>query len=237
MLQLVIGSTAVSMAVLLGTFMGGMCLGSLALPRVVSARPNPLRVYAWLEIGIALSGLLVFVMMPYVGGLYTAIGGTGFGGILLRGLICGICLLPSTLLMGSTLPAIARWVRTTPDGISWLGFFYSGNIAGAVLGCLFAGFYLLRIYDMAAATYVAAAINIAVALIGLLLARGMPRPGTTGEIEQTRVSLLKTWPVYVAIALSGMCALGAEVVWTRLLSLLFGASVYTFSIILAVFLF
>ena len=43
--------------------------------------------------------------------------------------------------------------------------------------------------------------------------------------------------VYVAIALSGMGALGAEVVWTRLLSLLLGGTVYTFSIILAVFLF
>ena len=44
------------------------------------------------------------------------------------------------------------------------------------------------------------------------------------------------WPVYIAIAISGACALGAEVVWTRLLGLLLGATVYTFSIILAVFL-
>ena len=42
--------------------------------------------------------------------------------------------------------------------------------------------------------------------------------------------------VYLAIALSGMSALGAEVVWTRLLSLMLGGTVYTFSIILAVFL-
>ena len=42
--------------------------------------------------------------------------------------------------------------------------------------------------------------------------------------------------VYAAIAFSGLTALGAEVVWTRLLSLLLGATVYTFSIILAVFL-
>ena len=42
--------------------------------------------------------------------------------------------------------------------------------------------------------------------------------------------------VYIAIALSGLTALGAEVVWTRLLSLMFGATTYAFSIILAVFL-
>ena len=33
-----------------------------------------------------------------------------------------------------------------------------------------------------------------------------------------------------------MTALAAEVIWTRILSLLFGATVYTFSLILAVFL-
>ena len=52
LLELVIGSSAVSMAVLLGTFMGGLCLGSLGLPRLVSARHHPLRVYAALEFGI-----------------------------------------------------------------------------------------------------------------------------------------------------------------------------------------
>jgi spermidine synthase len=43
-------------------------------------------------------------------------------------------------------------------------------------------------------------------------------------------------PVYLAIGFSGAAALGAEVVWTRLLGLMLGATVYTFSLILAVFL-
>ena len=61
--------------------------------------------------------------------------------------------------MGATLPAIARWVKSTPEGMSWLGFFYGSNIAGGVLGCLLAGFYLMRVYDMAIATYVAVALK------------------------------------------------------------------------------
>ena len=62
LLQLVIGSSAVSMGVLLGTFMGGMCLGSLLLPRVVvGPRQHPLRVYAVLELGIGVIGLLVLL--------------------------------------------------------------------------------------------------------------------------------------------------------------------------------
>src|SRR5882724_5816435 len=66
MLQLVIGSSAVSLGALLGTFMGGMCLGSLLLPRLIAARRNPLRVYAMLELGIGVLALLILVGMPLV---------------------------------------------------------------------------------------------------------------------------------------------------------------------------
>jgi spermidine synthase len=72
LLELVIGSSAVSMGVLLGTFMGGMCLGSLLLPRVLRPEWHPLRVYAWLELGIGGLGLLILFAMPLVGGVYTA---------------------------------------------------------------------------------------------------------------------------------------------------------------------
>src|SRR5687768_16212355 len=105
LLQLVIGSSAVSLGVLLGTFMGGMCLGSLLLPKYISARHHPLRVYAYLEIGIGVIGLLLLFGMPLVAAIYTSWAGSGVLGILLRGVAAGICLLPPTLLMGATLPA------------------------------------------------------------------------------------------------------------------------------------
>ncbi len=238
LLQLVIGSTAVSLGVLLGTFMGGMCLGSLLLPRLVSARRHPLRVYAVLELGVGAIGLAVLYGMPYVEHVYTLYAGHGGPGILLRGAVAGACLLPPTLLMGATLPAIARWVETGPEGVSWLGFFYGGNIAGAVFGCLLAGFYLLRVHDMATATYAAVAINVGVAAIALALAAAPVRYEAPAErAEGSAGRAAGAWAVYLAIALSGMAALGAEVVWTRLLSLMLGATVYTFSLILAVFLF
>ena len=238
LLQLVIGLTAVSLGVLLGTFMGGMCLGSLLLPRLVSKRAHPLRVYAFLELGIGVIGILVLFLVPAVEKIYTAFGGSGFFGILLRAFVSGVCLVPPTLLMGATLPAVSRWVHTNQQGVSWLGFFYGGNIAGAVFGCLLAGFYLLRVHDMATATYVAAAINGGVALIGFVLAALVPHRPEPDEpaTAKTEMSLASPKLVYVTIALSGLTALGAEVVWTRLLSLMLGATTYTFSIILAVFL-
>jgi spermidine synthase len=239
LIELVIGSSAISLGVLLGTFMGGMCLGSLLLPRFVSTEQHPLRIYALLEAGIGILGLIVLVVVPVVGSAYTGSSAQGFSGLLLRGLVCAVCLLPPTLLMGATLPAIARWVETTPTGVSWLGFFYGSNIAGAVFGCLLAGFYLLRVHDMTTTTIVAVAINFGVATIGFMLSKRAPhRPAVHAEPDGTisAAPVAGTNAVYVAIALSGLTALGAEVVWTRTLSLMLGASVYTFSIILAVFL-
>ena len=138
-LTLALGSSAVSVGVLLATFMGGMCLGSLLLPRLVSVRRHPLRVYAVLELAIGVCGLLLLVVMPVVGRVYTEWGGYGFTGLLLRGVAASICLLPPTLAMGATLPAISRWVESTPRGVAWLGFFYAGNIVGAVAGALVGG--------------------------------------------------------------------------------------------------
>jgi spermidine synthase len=236
LLQMLVGSTAVSLAVLLGTYMGGMCLGSLGLSRVVSATRHPLRVYAVLELGIAAVGVAILFLAPALYDSYASLDAGGPGSLVARVVVCVVCLLVPTVLMGATLPAVARWVEATPTGVSWLGLFYGGNIVGAVAGCLLAGFYLLRVYDSSVATYVAAGINVAVALLAYAVAAVVPhRPvavvpaGSAGPVPDR-------WPVYLALGLSGAAALGAEVVWTRLLSLLLGGTVYTFSIILAVFL-
>jgi len=239
LLQLVIGSSALSLGLLLATYMGGLCLGSVALPRLLSPERHPLRVYAFLELGIGVLGIGALFGVPLIGHLYLVGATAGTAGLVARGAVAAACLLPPTLLMGASFPAIARCVETTPKGVSWLGSLYSANVAGAVIGCAAAGFYLLRVYDIAVATYTAAVINAATALIGFALATVVlhrhadDQPPIQIKPGQRAPGAIL---VYIAIALSGLSALGAEVVWTRLLSLLLGATVYTFSIILAVFL-
>jgi spermidine synthase len=237
-LALIVGSNAVSMAVVLATYMGGMGLGSLLFLRWKGRFGHPLRIYMQLELVIAVFGLLVLYVLPWAGGLYTAIGGSGFFGLLVRGLFCALFLLVPTMAMGATLPAAASWLRSTPDGVSRAGFYYATNIAGGMIGCLTAGFFLLRVYDNHTATYVAVALNLLVAGIAWLLSRstsGAPAgsadepgatPSTTGIARDPNLT------VYIAIGLSGLCALGAEVIWTRNLALLLGGTVYTFSLIL-----
>jgi spermidine synthase len=236
MLELVVGSSALSLGILLGTYMGGMCLGSLLLPRFVPRRAHPVRVYALLELGIAALAIVVYFGVPLVGLLTAGGGGQGLWGILLRATIACLCLLPPTMLMGATLPAISRWVESTPRGVSWLGALYSSNIAGAIVGCLLAGFHLLRLYDLVVSLLVAVALNLFAGLLGLQLARrtAYAEAGSEPARPSTPVRL---GVAHVATAVSGLCALGGQVVWTRILALLLGATVYTFSIILGVFLF
>jgi spermidine synthase len=241
-LELVVGASSLSLGILLGTFMGGMCVGSLLAPRFISRMHHPLKVYAYLELGIAALGLIILVLVPLIGSLYLSFAGSGTASMLFRGIVAGICLLPPTFLMGATLPAISRWVQATPEGVAWLGFFYGGNIAGAVAGSLLAGFYLLRIHDTAIATFVAVFINIVVAVMALMIAKVTPyEPDAVMETETTAASAtdekVEAWPVYLTIGLSGMAALASEVIWIRLLALLFGATVYTFALVLAAFLF
>src|SRR5947207_15189137 len=69
LLELVVGSTAISIGVLLATYMGGMCIGSLALPRYISRRHHPLKIYATLELTIGIIGVLELFLIPLIGKL------------------------------------------------------------------------------------------------------------------------------------------------------------------------
>lgn len=246
LVTLVVGASSLSIAALLASFMGGMAIGSALLPRLVPPTYHPLRVVAALECGIGLIGLAIPFVLPYIQRGYVTVAGYGYTGVLERTAVCALALLPPTILMGATLPAISRWTEATRAGASTVGLLYMANIGGGALGTLAAGFYLLRVYDTFVATGVAAALNFLGATLALWLAArhsysATLRPAPSGELadipmSDPRVDSHVVTLVYVVAALSGLTALGAEVVWTRQLSLLFGASVYTFSLILAVFL-
>src|SRR5213083_678075 len=81
LLQLVIGSSGVSLGLLLAAYMGGLCAGSVLLPRFVPRRMDPLRVYAVLELGIGILGLLVLLAVPIVARLYVEGVTEGFLGL------------------------------------------------------------------------------------------------------------------------------------------------------------
>ena len=247
--QLVVGASSISVAVLLCSFMGGMALGSWLL-RHVAPRAHPLRVIAILETGIAACGLLIPIALPVVQQVYLSIVGYGFNAVLLRAAVCTLVLTPPTMLMGATLPIVARLPSVD------VGRLYTANLIGGAIGTALAGFYLLRVFDVYVASGIAIALNVVVAFAAYRIAQEHPlvlvppleppkpleppEPHALQEPQEPQEPREPQEPevpqVFVVAALSGFTALGAEVVWARQLSLLFGASVYTFSLILATFL-
>ena len=236
LLQLSVGSSAVSLGILLGIFMGGMCLGSFLLPRFISARHHPLRVYA-------VSGARHRGVRPDRSVRRSADRrvlhdhrrhGTG------EPLSSGDCRwhLPAAaddadggdasrhrpmgegdahrVSHGSAISTAA----TSPapsSGASWLVFTFCA--------CTTCRLPLTWPWQL----------NVLVALLGFAIARVTPYT-PADDNKEVAAPPPESRLIYVAIALSGLTALGAEVVWTRVLSLLFGATTYTFSLILAVFL-
>ena len=171
LLRLVIGASALSVGIVLASFMGGMFLGSLFFARFVPPERSPLRVYAVLEVGIGVFGLLMPIVLPAVRYVYVELFGYGPFGIALRAVIAGILLLPPTALMGATLPAIARRYTHGRRGMSRLAGLYAANTIGAVCGCLLSAFYLLAKWDVWVATFAAAALNLAVGAYAFRLAK------------------------------------------------------------------
>lgn len=254
LVQLVVGASSISVAVLLCAFMGGMALGSWLLPKWIPSRWHPLRVVAALELGIGMLGIAIPLALPVIQQAYLTLAGYGAVAIFWRAVVCVAILTPPTMLMGATLPAIARWpalakapARQAADEASAnVGLLYMANLAGGATGTVLAGFYLLRVYDTVVATAVAVTINVIIAAAFWLMAARTSEASVTspradsGELPRDLAAAAAGREggatIYLAAGLSGFTALGAEVVWTRQLSLLFGASVYTFSLILAVFL-
>jgi spermidine synthase len=107
--QLVVGASSLSVAVILCSFMGGMAAGSWLAPKVTPAGSHPLRAIAAIEGAIAAFGVLIPFSLPLVQQAYVAMVGQGFGAVLLRAAVCMLVLTPPTMLMGATLPVMATW--------------------------------------------------------------------------------------------------------------------------------
>jgi len=235
-LRFTIGSSHLSVSILLASFMGGLSLGSWFYHRWVPLNVAPFRAYAALELGIAVSGVCVLLLLPLLSKVYFSIVGHGITNVALRAGLSALLLLPPTMLMGATLPAISRWVDFQKAASARIGFLYAANTLGAVAGAIIAGFFLLRHFNIYVATSVAVIVNMSIAIAS----QGMSSRHCDQLAKDPDINVVPAATRHVAISivllLSGFSALGAQVIWTRLLSVLIGATVYSFSIVLAVFL-
>ncbi len=262
-LTLVFGSTVFATSTVLTAFMAGLALGSYYFGRKIDeSKLSPLKLYAFLEIGIGGFCLIWPLLLTVLTGLYVLIYRnvtTEFYTLsLIRFVLTfGILLIPSTL-MGGTLPVLTRFfVKRLEQLGTNIGILYALNTFGAVIGTVAAGFFLIEALGITWTLRVAIAINLGVALVALVLARHAHKVESDEDEESAEqvesatdeqeaqppqvvipgISKQERQLVLWAIGISGFCALAYEVLWTRILVFFLGSTTYAFATMLAAFLF
>ncbi len=254
MLTLTFGSTVYAVSTLLTAFMGGLALGSAGIGRLTPKIRRPLLVYGLLELAIGLYGLSTPWMFKVLDDLYILIyqhvtpDASTFAA--LRFVMAMAILIIPTMLMGGTLPVLARFViRKREQAGSGAGILYFANTAGALLGCFAAGFILIPGLGLRMAILVAAVLNGLVFVFATMLSRRFGEPLEPDTTPEPAAPAPKPLPgaslagaeaqrrlFFVFFFLTGMASLAYEVYWTRILVLYLGSSVYAFSVMLMVLL-
>lgn len=247
-LALIFGVTTYAVATVLATFMGGLALGSYVFGGWADdRRRSPLLVYAVLEAGVGLYALLVPTMLAALRTAYIALAQLELPYSLLafgRAGLAGAVLLPPSMLMGGTFPILVRFlVRSQSDVGRAAGILYFVNTAGALVGCMGAGFFLIERFGLLGTTRLTAAVSLAAAIAAALLARRVDTPvepepdrsaAPPSALDGLRASTVRM--ALVCIGVSGFTSLAYEVLWTRALLRYVYNSTYAFTTMLATFL-
>jgi len=249
LLILAFGSTQFAVTTVLVVFMAGLALGSLIFGRIADKTSSPLKLYAAIEVALGVYCVLSPAIFSAIKGAYLALGGHSAavsGGVSAtfeapQFALSFLALIIPTTLMGGTLPVLVKYLAS---GSGRIGFHtavpYSINTLGAVAGCLLTGFFSLYFLGVKTTVYTAGVIDIIVGvLVYALYGRASSAPvGPRAAVapQGAKAESGKRLLIIASFALSGFASLNYEVLWSRLLSLVLGSSVYAFTLMLATFL-
>jgi len=247
LLSLSFGSSTLAASAAVAAFMGGMGVGAWLYHRMLRRVVDALRLYAWLEIGIAVSAIVLTGILEVLPTGFAALlsalpAGGGEGSVATFVRLTGVfgLLIVPTALMGATYPALCSVVIGSREGVDrHLGGLYGWNTIGAAGGGLLAGIVLIPWLGLRASIGVGAAINLAVGLAAFALAsRDSSRvePASASEAPEALPSRIPLAAVGLILFASGFATLAYEIVWFRAFRSLAGNSTYAFTIVLVTFL-
>ncbi len=259
LLKLTLGNTVYASSIVVSMFMAGLALGALLMSRFADRVRRPLRLYAALELLATVSALSLPLTLDLADQAYRwffqRFTPSREGLLGLQVLVSGVILLVPTMVMGSTLPLLGRFITTLREQIGWLvGRLYTINTLGAAAGCFLAGFVLIRTLGVIGTLLVAAAVNLIVAISGWTLstkvetslkgkpildpapatgrAQTAPPVGSKASAARDRFSIL----LMVAFFMSGLISIGYELVWMRAIVIPLGGYTYVFAAVLTIYL-
>lgn len=245
-LVLVFGNTTEAIGTIVTAFMAGLGLGGLVGGLVSPKLRRPLLAYGLVELAVAGSALLVPVGLHLIEGTYRSVYETTAPGelTLVRLVLTMAAVTPVTFLMGLTLPLLTRHLVTSMRTAgARMGQLYSANTLGAMAGTLLSGIVLIELLGLSATADVAVGFNVLAGSIGLALAARAPIGSQAVQSrephrdrEQAALNSGLRVLLYATTFVSGFVALALEVLWTRMLAEGTGSLIYTFVVILAVYL-
>ena len=252
--SLQLGHTTAAASTVLAAFMGGMALGAWIGGRVRTDSDRRLLLcYAAIELAIA--AIAVFLPLALHAGVPTlawayADGATPTLFAFVRVAISLVLVGLPAAAMGATFPIAVAWLAHVTEranatsgstAAATAGGLYAANTAGAAIGAISAGFWLIPAIGLRATTWVGIALNTAAALGALWLAKRQTaahaRPDKSRRRARTSRPAAVPRPALAcaAAALSGFLSLVYEVTWTRLLALVLGPTTYAFATMAASF--
>ncbi|HET9424288.1 MAG TPA: fused MFS/spermidine synthase [Gemmatimonadaceae bacterium] len=247
-LGLFVGHSAYAQVIVLVIFLGGMSLGSYLIGRRTLTIRKPLVWYAIVELVIGAIGLLFHqVFVGVTGAVYDNVFPALGHGVLLTAVkwsIAALLILPQSVLLGMTFPLMSAGVvrRLVGQPGKALSMLYFTNSAGASIGVLFAGFWLVARAGLPGTLTVAAVINLVVALAVLLVSRLAPSPGEAEPVLIDPAAVATPWKIdrrwVLLIATSFATAMSSfiyEIGWIRMLSLVLGSATHSFELMLSAF--
>lgn len=251
-LTLIFGSTTLPVSTVLIALMSGLAVGSFYFGRLADREERPLRLYAILELGIAVFALISPLLLNVLNAMhilvYRGLNGEFYSLLFIRFALSFFFLLVPSILIGGTLPVVCKLLVERSERLGFhVGILNGLKMLGSVIGCLAVGFFLLRTLGVLQSLYLCAGINLVAAAITL----GLDRQQTSGTasdrdgmhpISEHTVSQLDTTEALPSLRLtvwafsvSGFCTFAYAVLWRRV----FVSSLdpTTITTMLAVFLF
>jgi len=239
-LGLVFGSTVYAVSTVLTVFFTGLALGAWLIGREMDRGRSPFKTYVVLELLLGLFGILsplIFIgidnvyyhVQPWVASQLAGLTSVRFA-------LSFLGLLIPTTLMGATLPVLVKLVVSEDEDVaSDAGHLYAVNTMGAALGTLLAAVALIPLFGVNGSLYLAGGVNLAIAVIAYLAFRGtasapVPAPATPRAAHTP----LQTYLLLIFAAI-GFVSMVYQVAWIRLLIQVTGSTVYTFGLMLSVF--
>lgn len=252
MLSRIMGVTTYATSTVLAAFMAGLGLGSFIFGRVIDKRKDPLRIYGWLQLLIAVIAIitptLFKISLPLYKHVYEITGQNTTMIVIVRVFISFISILIPTTMMGGTLPILtSHMVRR--EGLFGRNFslLYGLNTLGAVFGVILSGFITIGSLGEWNSILIGVLINFIIGVTALLIYEK-----ELGYVEKTKIIRDKFIArpdipispysdtirkiILISFLMSGFTALAYEVIWSRQLILFLETSTYAFSGMLAVFL-